>query len=302
MLATRGAVYKSKTTAKTARGKSSYHRHCKCSAELETRFDRRTDIRTDPADAARTVSNRVKDREYRYDLSKYRNLGVTEAPQPSRPASATRGNQPAVAAGRPVAEIGGAGGGQPPSRPLLTPAGPDEPAVFAAMDAQFESWARDLTEAQRTALNEWQKTDRFYEKIQAFLRGLSGQAPDGLDDVLEAIASGRITPEVALFRGLRNWSKLFPSLMPGTVVVDDGLLAATVARQVAVEEFAVGTRPLLMRLHPSGPSPGAWVAGAGDPRLRYQGELLMPPGAKLSIVGQDEYAGDVPVVDVEVWW
>ncbi|MCB0915881.1 MAG: hypothetical protein KDC23_09295 [Actinobacteria bacterium] len=64
--------------------------------------------------------------------------------------------------------------------------------------------ARPDRSAQRTALKEWQKTDRFYEKIQAFLRGLSDQAPDGLDDVLEAFVFGRITPGVTLFRGLRN--------------------------------------------------------------------------------------------------
>ena len=85
MLATRGAVYRSQTTAKTARGKSAYHRHCKCRAELETRFDQRTDIRTDPGDANRIITNRVKDRQDRYDLSRYRNLGITNPPKPPRP-------------------------------------------------------------------------------------------------------------------------------------------------------------------------------------------------------------------------
>jgi len=73
-------------------------------------------------------------------------------------------------------------------------------------------------------------------------------------------------------------------------------------RKVAEAEFASGSRPLLMRVRLRETSPAAWVAGVGDPRLRYQGEILMPADANLLIARPADYSGDVPVVDVEVWW
>lgn len=81
MLATRGAVYRNERTAGDS---NDYHWRCRCSVELEAEFDQREDVRIDPADAARTIQIRTGGRQYTYDLSRYRNLGVTNAPKAPR--------------------------------------------------------------------------------------------------------------------------------------------------------------------------------------------------------------------------
>lgn len=70
MLATRGAVYR---TARTAGEANSYHRFCRCDAQLETDFDRRSDVAIDPADANQvlTFRNTKTRRTYTYDLRRY---------------------------------------------------------------------------------------------------------------------------------------------------------------------------------------------------------------------------------------
>lgn len=78
MLATRGAVYASDRTAGASKR---YHRHCSCHAELETDFDARGDVRISPEDANREIVFRNNGRTYGYDMSSYRNLGVTDAPK-----------------------------------------------------------------------------------------------------------------------------------------------------------------------------------------------------------------------------
>lgn len=78
MLATRGAVYKSDRTAGASKR---YHRHCSCHAELETDFDAREDVRISPEDANREIVFRNNGRTYGYDMSSYRNLGVTDPPK-----------------------------------------------------------------------------------------------------------------------------------------------------------------------------------------------------------------------------
>lgn len=78
MLATRGAVYKSDRTAGNG---NKYHRHCHCRAELETDFDAREDVRIPPDDANQVIRFRNSSNDYAYDLSRYRNLGVTDPPK-----------------------------------------------------------------------------------------------------------------------------------------------------------------------------------------------------------------------------
>jgi len=79
MLATRGAVYASQETA----GKDNdYHAHCHCDQESEGNFDARTDVRISLSDARETVDFRHNGtgRDYSYDLSNFRNLGVSDVP------------------------------------------------------------------------------------------------------------------------------------------------------------------------------------------------------------------------------
>ena len=84
MLASRGAVYTSEDVAKYGYAGSRYHDHCDCGAELVTDPADATAIRVDPADANRIIRMRVKGRDYVYDLSNYRNLGVADPPKAAR--------------------------------------------------------------------------------------------------------------------------------------------------------------------------------------------------------------------------
>lgn len=79
MLATRGAVYASQSTA----GKDNdYHAHCHCDQESEGNFDARTDVRISLSDARNEVEfyHERSGYSYSYDLSRFRNAGVTDVP------------------------------------------------------------------------------------------------------------------------------------------------------------------------------------------------------------------------------
>lgn len=92
MLATRGAVYKSATTAKAAT--DSWHAHCHCGVELETDIDARNAIRIDPADANRIIEVRPKTNRgvtYQYDLGRFARIDDTMPEPKFRPAPATPG-------------------------------------------------------------------------------------------------------------------------------------------------------------------------------------------------------------------
>lgn len=81
MLATRGAVYRNQATALR-----SSHANDRCGVSIEGNFDHRDDIAIDPADAARRIVYRhQKYGAYEYDLSTYRNLGITASPEPTPP-------------------------------------------------------------------------------------------------------------------------------------------------------------------------------------------------------------------------
>lgn len=90
MLATRGAVYTSEDIARYGYAGSKYHDHCDCGAELVTDPADANAIRVDPEDANRIIRMRVKGRDYVYDLSNYRNLGVADPPKAARVASVKR--------------------------------------------------------------------------------------------------------------------------------------------------------------------------------------------------------------------
>lgn len=86
VLATRGAVYTSETTAGGSANR--YHAHCRCEPEAETQFDARYDTRIPAEDANRTVSmwNRPKSqggRRYTYDLRTFRGGRVQPPPAPA---------------------------------------------------------------------------------------------------------------------------------------------------------------------------------------------------------------------------
>ncbi len=179
--------------------------------------------------------------------------------------------------------------------------GGGEPPIFAQMDRDFAAWAQALTAEQRAALVEWQKTDRFYESVQAALRADPPGRLVGLDALTEAIARGELKLDLVLFRGVRNISTVFPdSTAEGTTLVWRGLSATSVVESVARSEFMVpGASPGLIRLHVTKGARAAWVAGTGKPALRAQGEVLLPDRSLIRVV-RKAYDGETPLVDVEV--
>lgn len=171
------------------------------------------------------------------------------------------------------------------------------------MDAMFLEWAAALTTHQRTALVEWQKTNRFYEAIQQQLRqpGLSGTgAGVGVDDLLLAVFAGRLSTDIVIYRGLRNWQTVFRSLQPGELAFVSGFMATSVSEEVAQAEFGRGRHPALLQISRTQQTRAAWVAGVGENKLRYQGEVLLPPIGQLRTVRCQSLSNGVPSVDVDV--
>ncbi len=291
MLATRGAVYASQSTA----GKDNdYHAHCHYDQESEGNFDARTDIRVDPGDAERIVECRHErfGNEYTYDLSRFRNVGVGDIPVPTD----VTGGPRAVVTGPGGGGSGGGGftGGV---------SGRGEPPIFAQMDRDFAAWSEALTADQRSALIEWQKTDRFYDQVQSALRGSpsNASARRAAATLASAVQGGRLATETSLWRGVRNWHSILSGLHPGATADIQGMFATSVLRSVAHGEFAVGRNPLLLEMRLPPDTRAAWVAGVGNPRLRQQGEVLMLPNATIRI-GELRYSESVPVARVEVTW
>lgn len=181
--------------------------------------------------------------------------------------------------------------------------GGGEPPVFAQMDRDFAAWAQALTAEQRAALVEWQKTDRFYEHVQAVLRGelTSREASRSAATVDSVVRLGQLRSYSTLWRGVRNWQAILPRLRLGATADIQGMFATSVLRSVAETEFAVGSNPLLMEMWFPPGTRAAWVAGVGNPQLRRQGEVLMLPDAMIRIA-ELRYSDSVPVARVEVTW
>lgn len=181
------------------------------------------------------------------------------------------------------------------------------------LDNDFEKQTLGLSASQRAAIREWQKTSRFYELIQSLKRGMLdrsnlgpgelGRLVDMIDDLEAAIAAGSVPRRMTVYRGVRNLEHTFGTddldvLVDGRERVMPGFTAASVVRDVALSEFS-GPRGGLLEIDvPSGVS-ALWVAGAGDPRLRYQGEVLFRDRLRLRVTAARR-EGDLTVLSVLV--
>ncbi|MEZ5210637.1 hypothetical protein [Gordonia sp. (in: high G+C Gram-positive bacteria)] len=158
---------------------------------------------------------------------------------------------------------------------------PDDPRAY---DALFD--APEPSAEQRAAVRLWQATDRFYERVQDFARGLSTEprAGEAHDALAELIRGSRTALPLTAWRGNRDARKatgLDVTALESLIGVTHrltGFVAASLDWTIAVHEF---TRPplrggaFLVQLRiPIGVHVG-WLPPIGSERLRYQQELLL---------------------------
>ncbi|MCC6223549.1 MAG: hypothetical protein IT201_08685 [Thermoleophilia bacterium] len=200
---------------------------------------------------------------------------------------------------------GGAGGGKPPAPPggPLEPPG-DEERIIAQLDRDFSVWAAGLTTAEREAIRIYQATDLRYRLINDVRRGrrpvdslshaeaaMVARVSESLD---AAIAKGKIRFPLRVWRGARRAELQLGVPLDrvdevlGAELALRGYFATTIRRQVAVDEFTSRTRSaesVLLDVSVPAEASAAWVALAGDPRLRRQAELLFPDPTRILITG-----------------
>jgi hypothetical protein len=78
ILATRGAVYRTKEAALLTAAGQPYHNHCRCRAQLETNKEHRDIIRISNVDAKRQAVFKTKTRTYVYDLQRMFDLTLVD--------------------------------------------------------------------------------------------------------------------------------------------------------------------------------------------------------------------------------
>lgn len=155
---------------------------------------------------------------------------------------------------------------------------------------------RPLSTRELASIRMWQRTDRAYALVQGALRG--AVHPEALsarerrdvelliDDLMAAIEAGRTREALTVYRGIRSVWRTFgiadPFALSPEIRSLTGFTATSVYRSVAVSEFVTSGGALLEIAVPAG-TPALWVADAGDPRLRYQGELLFADRLRLEI-------------------
>lgn len=222
MLASRGAVYTSEDVAKYGYAGSRYHDHCDCGAELVADPADADAVRIDPVDADRILRLRVKGRDYVYDLSNYRNLGVTDPPKAARAARVSQ------AADEPTFSF------DPPDIPRT---GDTNPVPGA------EQWLESLTKDEITALTRYTgksgelSADSINELLASGEELTTAQAESVRHiDAAIAKATGRVSPRAPLYRGVER------ALPPGqpTFLLSDSEVFDLVADQIEAD-YPVGS-------------------------------------------------------------
>jgi len=113
---------------------------------------------------------------------------------------------------------------------------------------------------------------------------------------------------VIAWRGIRSASNAFGvptgelSSLAGQTLRPRGLLAVTVRRAIAVDQFTVpplSGGPVLVELRIPAGTPAAWISLAGAPALRGQHELLLRSRTRLEF-GELTYDDDLPILSAEV--
>ncbi|MFT4189874.1 MAG: hypothetical protein QM621_15025 [Aeromicrobium sp.] len=181
------------------------------------------------------------------------------------------------------------------------------------VDEDFRGWKKALRGSEIAAITAWQGTDRRYQRIQAAVSGVGSASENGerlAEELLSSVLKGRVGRDLTLWRGIRSSISTFGvdssdlASLIGRTLPADRFIAASLSRDVAIKEFTdppLKGGPALLRLRVRSGTNAAWIAGAGDPALREQFEMLLRPGVLLKIE-KVEYPEDVgvPVISVEV--
>lgn len=183
----------------------------------------------------------------------------------------------------------------------------------SALDDDFREAIEGLPEYVRDLVHYWQRDDRAYEELQRAIRdeNYANDHPEAGEraDIMNAvILRHQLHRPVQVYRGVRDTQKVFGVVnanlagLVGQVIDQEGLFATTVHLDVAISEFthpSHGGGAAVLRLILSAGQPAFWVAGAGDPSMAYQGELLLPAFVQLRIESVD-CSGPVPVIVASV--
>ncbi|MFE5789558.1 phage minor head protein [Rhodococcus erythropolis] len=195
-------------------------------------------------------------------------------------------------------------------RPTGGPTPEDAEALAEQFDQDFAEPINQLSDEERAAVLRWQGMDRFYRDIQNYVRSnVQNEEAMLVADLLEdAIMAGVLQHDVVMYRGIRNVSSLIRRTNSdleryiGQTIETPGFLAASTSREQATSGFTrpfIGGGPVLFELTIRAGTPALWVAGAGDPAMADQQELLLGTAYSLLILGVD-YSGSVPTVQAEV--
>ncbi|MGW8538804.1 phage minor head protein [Rhodococcus qingshengii] len=195
-------------------------------------------------------------------------------------------------------------------RPTGGPTPEDAEALAEQFDQDFAEPINQLSDEERAAVLRWQGMDRFYRDIQNYVRSnVQNEEAMLVADLLEdAIMAGALQHDVVMYRGIRNVSSLIRRTNSdleryiGQTIETPGFLAASTSREQATSGFTrpfIGGGPVLFELTIRAGTPALWVAGAGDPAMADQRELLLGTAYSLLILGVD-YSGSVPTVQAEV--
>jgi len=177
------------------------------------------------------------------------------------------------------------------------------------LDDETLQWAAELSDEQRAAVVRWQGADRFYEKINAALRGETDD-PEPVDtaDTLLGVVTHPLAGEYIVWRGARSVEAAFDvsaDRLEELIGLREPLVRFTstsLDENVAINEF---TKPqlkggaVLMELALAPGVRAAWIPPIGDQEMAYQQELLVRPGMMQRIV--DVVRADfIPIVRMEV--
>lgn len=186
----------------------------------------------------------------------------------------------------------------------------DAEALAEQFDQDFAEPISQLSDEERAAVLRWQGMDRFYRDIQNYVRSdVQNEEAMLVADLLEgSIVAGVLQHDVVMYRGIRNVSSIIRRTNSdleryiGQTIETPSFLAASTSREQATSGFTrpfIGGGPVLFELTIRAGTPALWVAGAGDPAMADQRELLLGTAYSLLILSVD-YSGSVPTVRAEV--
>jgi len=170
----------------------------------------------------------------------------------------------------------------------------------------FASQSASATESERAAVRRWQSTDRFYQLVQAVLRGGTVNYMSDVAEVIDALnallARGELAEDLELWRGvrsIRNTVGVSTERMSlgGNELRAPGFLSTTPIRSVA-EGFAEPEGPgggALLCLTAQRGSRAIWVPPIGDPLMAEQFELVFAPRRRIMITDVDE-SSEIPML------